>query len=226
MEYSIWLWIGFSAFVIIMLILDLGFFHREVHTISVREAAIWSAIWISLSLLFNAGIYLWIGHQQGTEFLTGYIIEKSLSIDNVFVWMIIFSYFSVPAQYQHRVLFLGVLGAIISRGFFIAIGVTLLNTFHWIIYIFGAFLIFTGIRLALRKEEKIHPERNPILKIVRHFINVSPDYQGQKFFIRHKGKLIATPLFLVLLVVETTDLVFAIDSVPAILAITKDAFIV
>jgi tellurite resistance protein TerC len=168
----------------------------------------------------------WMGNQKGLEFLTAYLIEKSLSIDNVFVWMVLFSYFCVPAQYQHRVLFLGVLGAILTRGVFIAAGITLLNVFHWLLYIFGAFLIFTGIRLALRKDKETHPERNPVLKLVRRFLPVTSEYHEQRFFIRHAGTLMATPLFMVLLVVETTDIVFAVDSIPAVLGITKDAFIV
>ena len=226
MPHSIWLWVGFVVFVVVMLLLDLGVFHRKAHTIGFREAAIWSGVWIALSMLFCAGIYIWMDNQKGFEFLTAYLIEKSLSVDNVFVWMLLLSYFCVPAQYQHRVLFLGVLGAIVTRGIFIAAGITLLNVFHWLLYIFGAFLIFTGIRLALRKDKETHPERNPVLKLVRRFLPVTSGYHGQRFFIRHAGALMATPLFMVLLVVETTDIVFAVDSIPAVLGITKDAFIV
>jgi len=226
MDHSIWLWAGFTGVVTLILALDLGVFHRKAHVISLREGAIWSAVWIALALLFNAGIYMWMDQQKGLEFLTGYLIEKSLSVDNIFVWMVIFSYFAVPAQSQHRVLFLGILGAIIMRGLFIATGITLLDTFHWVIYVFGAFLVFTGIKLALRKDEEVHLERNPVLRVARRFLRTTPEYQGQRFFVLRHGKWMATPLFMVLLVVETTDLVFAVDSVPAILAITKDPFIV
>ena len=226
MDYPIWLWAGFTVFVLLMLALDLGVFHRKAHVVSVREAAGSYVFWVSLAILFNIGIFLWLGEDKGTEFLAGYIIEVSLSVDNVFVWLIIFSYFAVPAQYQHRVLFLGIVGAIVFRGLFIATGVTLLNMFDWLIFVFGAFLIFTGIRLALRKEEEVHPERNPVVRLARRFLPVTPDYEGQHFFIRRHGGLMATPLFMVLLVVEVSDLVFAVDSVPAILAITRDPFIV
>ena len=226
MDYPIWLWVGFTVFVLLLLTIDLGVFHRKAHAVSLREAAVWYVVWVSLAILFNLGIFLWLGADKGTEFLAGYIIEVSLSVDNVFVWLIIFSYFAVPAQYQHRVLFLGILGAIVFRGLFIATGVTLLNMFGWLIFIFGAFLIFTGIKLALRKEEEVHPERNPVVRLVRHFLPVTPGYEGQRFFIRRHGRLMATPLFMVLLVVEASDLVFAMDSVPAILAITRDPFIV
>ena len=226
MDVPIWVWIGFTVFVLIMLTLDLAVFHRKAHVVSLREAATWYVVWVSLAAFFYLGILLWAGRDKSTEFLTGYIIEVSLSVDNVFIWLIIFSYFAVPAQYQHRVLFLGILGAIVMRGLFIATGVTLLNMFGWLIFVFGGFLIFTGIKLALRKDEEVHPERNPILRLARRLIPVSEGYEGQRFFIRQHGKWMATPLFMVLLVVEATDLVFAVDSVPAILAITRDPFIV
>lgn len=222
----IWLWVGFTFIVLFILALDLGVFHRRARVVGLREAAIWYTVWVSLALLFNLGIFLWLGAAKGTEFLTGYIIELSLSVDNIFVFLVIFSYFAVPAQYQHRVLFYGILGAIVMRGLFIATGVTLLNMFHWVIYIFGAFLVFTGIRLALRKEGQVHPERNPILRLARRFLPVTRKYHGQRFFLRQHGRWVATPLFLVLLALEATDLVFAVDSVPAILAITRDPFIV
>ena len=209
-----------------MLTLDLAVFHRKAHVVSLREAATWYAVWVSLAVIFNLGIFRWLGPDKGIEFLTGYVIEVSLSVDNVFVWMIIFSYFTVPAQYQHRVLFLGILGAIVMRGLFIATGVTLLNMFGWLIFVFGAFLIFTGIKLALRTDEEVHPERNPVLRLAHRFIPVTKGYEGQRFFVRQCGKWMATPLFMVLVVVEATDLVFAVDSVPAILAITRDPFIV
>ena len=225
MDYPIWLWVGFTVFVLLLLAIDLGVVHRKAHAVSLREAAGWYVVWVSLAILFNLGIFLWLGADEGTEFLAGYIIEVSLSVDNVFVFLIIFSYFAVPARYQHRVLFFGILGAIVMRGLFIAAGVTLLNMFQWLIYVFGAFLIFTGIRLALRKEE-VHPDRNPILRLARRLLPVTSGYEGQRFFIRRHGRLMATPLFMVLLVVEASDLVFAVDSVPAILAITRDPFIV
>ena len=226
MEYPIWLWVGFTLFVLIMLAIDLGVFHRKAHVVSLREAGYWYVVWVSLAVIFNVGIFFWLGPDKGTEFLSGYIIELSLSVDNVFVWLIILTYFAVPAQYQHRVLFLGIVGAIVMRGLFIAIGITLLNQFDWVIYVFGAFLVFTGVKLALRKDEEVHLERNPFLRLVRRFIPVTSDYHGQRFFVRQAGKWMATPLFMVLLVVEATDVVFAVDSVPAILAITRDPFIV
>ena len=226
MEYPIWLWVGFTLFVLIMLAIDLGVFHRKAHVVSLREAGYWYVVWVSLAVIFNVGIFFWLGPDKGTEFLSGYIIELSLSVDNVFVWLIILSYFAVPAQYQHRVLFLGIVGAIVMRGLFIATGITLLNQFDWVIYVFGAFLVFTGVKLALRKDEEVHLERNPFLRLVRRFIPVTSDYHGQRFFVRQAGKWVATPLFMVLLVVEATDVVFAVDSVPAILAITRDPFIV
>ena len=226
MEYSVWLFVGFTVFLVFMLAIDLGIFHRKAHVVGLREASLWYAVWVSLAVIFNIGIFLWQGHDKGLEFLTGYVIELSLSVDNVFIFLIIFSYFAVPAQYQHRVLFYGILGALVMRGLFIVTGVALLNLFHWIIYVFGIFLVFTGIKLALRKDEEVHPERNPVIKLARRFLPVTQDYDGQRFFIRRHGRLMATPLCMVLLVIETTDLVFAMDSVPAILAITRDPFIV
>jgi tellurite resistance protein TerC len=226
MEYPIWLWVGFTLFVLVILSIDLGVFHRKAHAVSIREAGSWYVVWVSLAVIFNIGIFIWLGAEKGTEFLSGYVIELSLSIDNVFVWLIILSYFAVPAQYQHRVLFLGIVGAVVLRGLFIATGITLLNQFDWVIYVFGAFLVFTGVKLALRKDEEVHPERNPFLRLVRRILPVTSDYHGQRFFIRQGGKWMVTPLFMVLLVVEATDVVFAVDSVPAILAITRDPFIV
>ncbi len=226
MDFPLWLWFAFTAFVIVLLAIDLGIFHREAHVVGFREAAVWSVIWIALALLFNLYIFLAYGKQAGLEFLTGYLVEKSLSLDNVFVWMVIFSYFAVPAQYQHRVLFYGILGAIVFRGLFIATGVTLLNLFHWVVYVFGALLIFTGIRLAVRQEEEVHPERNPLVRLTRRIFPMTSGYHGQKFFVRAGKRLMATPLLLVLVVVESTDVLFAVDSIPAILAITRDPFIV
>jgi len=220
------LWIGFSILVLVMLALDLGFFHRKAHVVEVREALVWTFVWISSALFFNLGVFYWFGSEKALEFLTGYLIEKSLSMDNVFVFLMIFSYFRVPALYQHKVLFWGILSALIMRAAFIAAGVTLIERFHWVIYVFGAFLILTGARMALQKDREIHPERNPILKLFRKLMGVTENYENGKFFVRRNGAFLATPLFIVLLVVETTDLIFAVDSIPAILAITRDPFIV
>jgi len=216
----------FNIFVLALLAIDLGVFHRKAHVVGLREAAIWSAVWISLSLLFNVGGVVLMGSQKGTEFLTAYTIEKSLSVDNIFVFVMILSYFAVPAQYQHRVLFYGILGALIMRGIFIGAGLGLLELFHPIIYVFGAFLVLTGIRMATQRQAEIHPERNPILRLARRFLPVTPDYAEQRFVLRQAGKLMVTPLLLVLIVVETTDLVFAVDSIPAVIAVTRDPFIV
>ena len=219
-------WVIFNLFVLAMLALDLGVFHRKEHEVKFKEAVIWSIVWITLALLFNSGIYFWKGSKPALEFLTGYVIEKSLSVDNIFVFLLIFSYFKVPAQYQHKVLFWGILGALIMRAVFIVAGVTLIQKFHWIIYIFGAFLIFTGIKLWREKKKEIQPERNPVLKLFRKLVPVTEEYQQGKFFVKKDRRRLATPLFVVLLVVETTDLIFAVDSIPAILAITLDPFIV
>jgi tellurite resistance protein TerC len=225
-DTSLWLWVGFNAFILAMLALDLGVFHRKSHEISVKEATIWSAVWIALAMVFNAGIFWFRGGEQGIQFFTGYLIEKSLSVDNIFVIALIFSYFAVPKLYQHRVLFWGILGALVMRAIFILAGAALLARFHWIIYIFGAFLLFTGIRMALHRNEEIHPEHNPVLKLVRRLVPVTNDYHEGHFFVRHADKLMATPLFLVLVLVETTDLIFAVDSIPAIFAVTEDPFLV
>jgi tellurite resistance protein TerC len=222
----IWPWIGFNIFVVAMLAIDLGVFHRKAHVVSLREAGIWSAVWISQALLFNAGVFILMGSQKGMEFLTGYVIEKSLSVDNIFVFAIIFSYFSVPAQYQHRVLFYGILGALVMRAIFIAAGLGLLELFHWIIYPFGAFLVLMGFRMLTQREAEVHPERNPLLRLARRFFPVTPNYVEQRFFVRQGAKWMVTPLLLVLIVVETTDVVFAVDSIPAVIAITRDPFIV
>ena len=223
---SPWLWIGFNLFVLLLLALDLGVFHRKSHVVSIREASIWSAVWIALALLFNLGIYYFRGPDQGLEFLTGYLIEKSLSIDNIFVFALIFGYFAVPAAYQHRVLFWGILGALVLRAIFILVGAALLAAFHWVIYIFGGFLILTGVRMAVSRHEEIHPENNPLLRFVRRRMPVTRDYRGDHLFVREGGKLAATPLFLVLLMVESSDVIFAVDSIPAIFAVTRDPFIV
>jgi tellurite resistance protein TerC len=223
---AIWLWVGFNLFVLAMLVLDLGIFHRNAHPVSIREATIWSAVWIALALLFNAGIYFFSGPELALQFLAGYLIEKSLSVDNIFVFVLLFSYFSVPAAYQHRVLFWGILGALVMRGILIALGAMLLENFHWILYLFGAFLIVTGVRMAFNKDEAVHPERNPLLKLVRRVVPVTAGYEGDRFLVRRAGHALVTPLMLVLLVVETTDLVFALDSIPAVFAVSRDPFIV
>jgi tellurite resistance protein TerC len=226
MDSQLFLWVVFNVFVLGILALDLLVLHRKAHAVSLREAAAWSCVWVSLALIFGLGVYFFRGAEKGLEFLTGYVIEWSLSVDNLFVFLVIFSYFAVPAVYQHRVLFWGILGALVLRATFIATGTALLANFHWMIYVFGGFLIFTGIKLLFAGEGKIEPEKNPAVLLVRRFMKVTPDYEGQRFFIRRHGKLWATPLFLVLVVVETTDVIFAVDSIPAIFAITLDPFIV
>jgi tellurite resistance protein TerC len=221
------IWIGFNLVVLGLLAVDLGLFHRHAHAVTFKEAAIWSAIWVALSLAFNAGIFLFAGTDPGFEFLTGYLIEKSLSVDNIFVFVLLFSYFAVPAAYQHRVLFWGVLGALVMRGILIAVGAVLLKEVHAIIYVFGAVLIFSGIRMAMSGDHKtIDVEKNFSVRLLRRILPISSEYDGQRFFIRRAGVLTATPLFVVLVVVETTDLIFAIDSIPAIFAVTEDPFLV
>jgi len=226
MEINIWFWIGFNAFIILMLALDLGVFHKKAHEVGFKEAITWSAIWIGLALVFNLGIYYYFGKVKAVEFLTGYIIEKSLSVDNIFVFVLIFSAFAVPAAYQHRVLFWGIIGALIMRAIFIFAGVALINKFHWIIYVFGIFLLYTGIKIAIEKGTKINVENNRMLGLFRKYFPVTNNYHGGKFITRIDGKKFATPLMLVLILVETTDLIFAVDSIPAILAITDNPFIV
>ncbi len=225
-----WLWICFHVLVLALLSLDLLVFHRKAHEVRLREAAAWSAVWIGVSLLFNYGVYRYFGPESGLEFLTGYLIEKALSVDNIFVFVLIFSYFRVPAEYQHRVLFWGILGALVMRGAMIGAGTVLIREFDWIIYVFGAFLMVTGIRMAAHDEQEIHPEMNPVLRVIRRFLPVTDTYRGQRFFVREavgsRVRRVATPLFVVLALVETTDLVFAVDSIPAIFAITQDPFIV
>jgi len=220
------IWVLFNIFVLAMLALDLGVFHRKAHEVKLREALIWSGVWIVLALLFNLLIYFLHGTQSALEFLTGYLIEKALSVDNIFVFILIFSYFRIPAVYQHKVLFWGIIGALIMRAIFIALGITLIEKFHFIIYIFGAFLIITGIRMAVQKDKELHPERNPVVKLFRRLMSVTDSYEDGKFFKKMDGRSYATPLFVTLIIVETTDLIFAVDSIPAILAITIDPFIV
>ena len=223
---SLWLWAGFNLFVLGMLAVDLGIFHRQAHAVSMREAGIWSAVWIALALAFNLGVWKFLGPQPGVEFLTGYLIEKSLSIDNIFVIALLFAYFKVPGEYQHRVLFWGILGALVMRAAFILAGAALLERFHWIIYLFGGFLVLTGIKMAFAPEHGVEPERNPVVRLVRRLMPVTSDFRGASFFVREGGRRAATPLFLVLVMVEFTDLVFAVDSIPAIFAVTRDPFLV
>jgi tellurite resistance protein TerC len=209
-----------------MLALDLGVFHRKAHTVSIREAAIWSAVWVGFALLFGAGVHYWYGPERALEFATGYVIEKALSVDNIFVFVVIFGYFAVPNALQHRVLFWGILGALVMRAIFIMLGGAFLAKFHWAIYVFGSILVVTGIKLLIQRNEHYDPAGNPIVKLFRRFMPVSDKYDGQNFVTRIDGKRVATPLVLALLVVEATDVVFAVDSIPAIFAITKDPFIV
>ena len=225
-ETSLWLWAGFNLFILAMLALDLGVFHRKSHEISIREATTWSLVWIALAMVFNAGLWYFRGAEPAVQFFTGYLIEKSLSVDNIFVIALLFSYFAVPPAYQHRVLFWGILGALVMRAAFILAGAALLAKFHWIIYLFGAFLILTGLKMAIFRNAEMHPENNPILKLVRRLIPVTHEYRKDHFFVREGGRRMATPLFLVLVLVESTDLVFAVDSIPAIFAVTTDPFLV
>ena len=223
---NIWFWVGFVAFVLAMLALDLGVFNKTPHVVKAKEAALWTSIWVGLALLFAAGLAWFADRATALTFLTGYVIEESLSVDNIFVIVLIFQYFAVPAKYQHRVLFWGILGALVMRGVFIGVGAALLARFEWIIYIFGAILVVTGVRMAVKQDEEFDGEQNPVVKWVRRFLPVTQDYRGKHFFAVENGKRYATPLFLVLLLVETTDLIFAVDSIPAIFGITRDPFIV
>jgi len=226
MGTSIYFWIGFHLFIFIMLALDLGVFHKHTHKVPVKEAIIWSCVWISLALLFNLFVFFEFGKTRALEFLTGYVIEYSLSVDNIFVFILIFSYFAVNNQYQHKILFLGILGALIMRGIFIFTGIALINRFHWVVIIFGGFLVFTGIRMLFQKETEVDPEKNTVVKFFRRFLPVTKSLHGDKLIIRQNRRLYATPLFLVLLIIESSDLIFAVDSIPAILAISKSTFIV
>ncbi len=226
MSSEMYFWIGFHALVFVMLALDLGIFNRKSHTVGMKEALGWSAVWIVISQLFNIFIYRSYGSEAAVEFLTGYILELSLSVDNLFVFLLLFSYFKVPSEYQHKVLFWGILGAQLMRAFFIAIGTALIAQFHWVLYIFGAFLVYTGIRMAFDKGDEVDPESNLVLKLFRKVFPISPEYHGSNFFVNIDGKKHATILFVVLLIVEATDLVFAVDSIPAVFAVTRNPLIV
>ena len=219
-------WIGFIVFVIALLALDLGVFHRKSHEVKIREALIWSAVWISLAFIFNYGVYLYMGEEKALEFLTGYLIEKSLSVDNLFVFIMLFSFFNVPPKYQHKVLFWGIIGALIMRAIFIFAGVAIISKFHWVIYIFGIFLVFTGIKMLFHKDEEVAPDKNPLVRLFKKFFPVTDQMHDGNFFVKINAKTFATPLFVVLLIVEFTDLIFAVDSIPAILAISSDTFII
>lgn len=219
-------WVAFNLFVLIALALDLGIFHRKPHKIGIREAAFWSAVWISLAVLFGLGVWHWLGEQRGLEFFTGYVIEKALSVDNLFVFLVIFRTFQVEDRLQHRVLAWGIIGALLMRGIMIGAGAVLVARFHWILPAFGVFLVYTGIHMLLKRDKEVHFERNPVFRFASRHLRVTKEYQSGRFFVRQAGKLFATPLFLVLLIVEITDVTFAVDSIPAIFGITRDAFIV
>jgi tellurite resistance protein TerC len=224
--HSWWLWGGFNAFILGMLALDLGVFHKDNHEVSVKEALSWSAVWIVMALIFGAGIWQFMGHDLAVQFVTGYLVEKSLSIDNIFVIILIFAAFKVPKKYQHRVLFWGILGALVFRIIFIFAGVALLEKFHWMMYLFGALLVFTGIKMCLPKEESVDLDKSLTLRLLGKIMPLTKSFQGPHFFTKENNRWVATPLFACLLLVETTDLVFAVDSIPAILAISRDPFIV
>jgi tellurite resistance protein TerC len=224
--HSVWEWLAFLAIIGFMLVLDLGVFHKKSHKVSIKESLAWTGVWISLAMLFNAWVYYKMGPQKGIEFFTGYIIEKALSVDNIFVISLIFTYFRVPSQYQHRVLFWGVLGALFFRIIFIYAGVALISKFNWMIYVFGVFLVYTGIKMLKDEEKHVEVEANPMIVFVKKFWKISPNFDGEKFRTTINGVRHFTPLFLVLVMIETTDIIFAVDSIPAILAITPDPYIV
>jgi tellurite resistance protein TerC len=225
MNVPFWAWAVVLAVIVAMLAVDL-FAHRRAHVVSVREAATWSGIWVGLGLGFGLVVWQAYGAQAGGEYLAGYLIEKSLAVDNVFVFALIFSYFAVPRELQHRVLFYGVLGALVFRALFIAGGAALLDRFHWVLYVFGAFLVFTGWRMFRHSNDQIDPARNPVLRLVRRVVPTTDEYDGQRFWVRRAGRWVATPLFTVVVMVETTDIVFAVDSIPAIFAVTQEPFLV
>jgi tellurite resistance protein TerC len=220
------LWAGFTAFILILLALDLGVFHQQAHEVSVKEALAWSAVWVSLALVFNGLVWHWFGAQRGLEFLTGYLIEKALSVDNIFVFLVIFSYFAVPRAFQHRVLFWGIMGALVLRAIFILLGAALLQHFHWVVYVFGALLVVTGIKLFVDRGTELQPRRNPVYRLFKRYLPSVDGYRDARFIVKENGRRLATPLLLVVIVVEATDVVFAVDSIPAIFAVTTDPFIV
>ena len=226
MDTSFWFYVAFTAFVLAMLAIDLGIFHRKAHVVRAKEAGAWVAVWMTLALTFTLTLLVWKGAESALLFATGYLIEQSLSIDNIFVIVMIFSYFRIPGKYQHRVLFWGIIGALLMRGLFIGMGALLIKRFGWIIYVFGAFLIFTGVKMALRQDEGFDAEQNVVMRTARRFLRVTREYHGQRFFTIQDGRRYATPLFLVLLLIEFTDLVFAVDSIPAIFAVTTNPFLV
>lgn len=226
MEINSYLWAGFIILVIIMLVIDLGVFHRQAHEVKIKEALTWSAVWIALALIFNYVIYFYMGKEKALEFLAGYLIEKSLSVDNLFVFIMLFGFFNVNPKYQHKVLFWGIIGALVMRAIFIFAGVALLEKFHWLIYIFGGFLIYSGIAMLKPHKSDIEPDKNPLVRLFTKFFPVTQTMHGGKFFVRINKRLFATPLFIVLIIVEFTDLIFAVDSIPAILAVSKDTFII
>jgi len=226
MEHSLTLWVVFNIFIVSMLIVDLMVFNRKPHEITIKESLVWTAIWVVLSIIFGIGLYFYMDPQSSVDFFTGYVIEKALSVDNIFVFLLIFTYFGVDPKYQHRVLFWGIFGALVFRFIFIFAGVALIEQFHWIIYVFGAFLIFTGAKLGLEKDKEIHPDKNPFIRLVKRFVPVTRKFHGEHFFVKIRGRWVATPMFVVLIVIETTDIVFALDSIPAIMAITRDTFII
>lgn len=226
MDVAPWAWAAVVGFILVMLALDLLVFHREAHTVGMREALAWSAVWIVLGLSFGGVIWAVEGGHVAGQYLAGYLIEKSLSVDNIFVFAVLLGYFAVPPAFQHRVLYWGVLGALVLRAIFIAAGAALLARFHWTVYVFGAFLVLTGLRMGAHRETEVHPERNPVLRMVRRAVPMTSDYRGQRFFVREAGRLFATPMLAVLVVIESTDVLFAVDSIPAIFAVTRDTFIV
>ncbi|HVX41187.1 MAG TPA: TerC family protein [Gemmatimonadaceae bacterium] len=223
---NIWFWVGFVGFVLAMLAIDLGIVHRTPHEVHPKEAAIWTVVWVALALAFAAGLYLIYGRHPSLTFLTGYVIEESLSVDNIFVMVLIFAYFRVPKFCQHRVLFYGILGALVMRGLFIGLGTAIVSRFEWVLYLFGVMLVITGIRMALKQDEEFKGEQNPIVRATRKVLPISHEYHGKRFFVREAGRRLATPLLLVLVLVEFTDLIFAVDSIPAIFGVTTDPFIV
>jgi len=226
MDIGVYAWGGFVLFVLAMLALDLGVFNRKEHEVKVGEALLWTAFWVSLAAAFCGGVWYFLGQEKALEFMAGYLIEESLSMDNLFVFLLVFRTFGVPALYEHKALFWGVLGALAMRAVFIVLGVALINRFHWVVYGFGAFLILTAVKMALEKDREIHPEKNPLLKLLRRVVPMTSGFDGGRFFVRKDGRLAATPLLGVVLVLETTDVIFAVDSIPAVLAVTRDPFIV